>query len=366
MLSVKVHVFIYIKVEVTYFQIYTLSGNKPEKNGMRGILLYKQDYRMSEQAFLDVWEEFGCPKELHDEELCFQFLKKLYDKTDGLFIVDHFSYTNYDHITRLELKDNFLYLYWKDYEKNPPVKDSMIFDVFGNTTYMYSMCNLRNLKFINAKGHLFILFMPNASKLKEVKKVLSIEKLEEDKEILTSYDVENLCTHFRFLKDGKIHESIVYNFPAYSFLIQPKQGNRNVDTSKFILLHTTLSNAVDRINKAQGMLNQLNDYDYDEIHSIGNRARTILESIVKYYCVYSGYSLPKEQYEKNMLGDLKKHLLKQDDSYIELKQGTINNANNFSHDEGKVYPKSEAEKLCADVLEIIKAVYISIKEKDFA
>lgn len=324
------------------------------------------DYKMSQKAFIDTWGEFGQPKEIYDKEECFRFLTRLNEVTGGLVIVDHFSYTNYDHISGVKLEDNYLYIYWKNYEENPPHND-MEMEVFGNSTYIYSLCNLRKLKFIEVNGHLFILFMPNVSKIKEVKKFLSIENLEMDKELLINDNKENLYTNFRFIKENKIHECVIHNLPFYSFLIQPKQKSVDVGFSKKLLLIETLRYAVDRIQKGIKLLHILNNHDYDEIHGIGNRARSVLESIVKYYCLYNGYSLPNDHYGNNLLGDLKKHLNKKGDSNFSnlLSQEIINLANKFSHDDGNVYPKTDAEKLCKDVLLIINAAFNSIREKDF-
>lgn len=66
----------------------------------------------------------------------------------------------------------------------------------------------------------------------------------------------------------------------------------------------------ERIQTVKSKLDNLNEYEHDEIRSSGNILRTILESLLKYYCLFYEYSLPKKHYEKNLLGDLKGHLKK--------------------------------------------------------
>lgn len=59
------------------------------------------DYELSEKLFLDLWEKRGKPKELVNAEEITSFLKELVDKSKGLVIVDHYSYSNYDHIHKV-------------------------------------------------------------------------------------------------------------------------------------------------------------------------------------------------------------------------------------------------------------------------
>ncbi|MED3200963.1 hypothetical protein [Bacillus toyonensis] len=324
-----------------------------------------KEYEMSEKAFLDIWQEFGCPEELYDEEQCYEFLKMLNERTQGLIIVDHFSNLNYDHISRVDFKDGYLYVYWKDFIGNPIMEEFK--DIFGPATYIYSLCHLRKLKFINHNGHLYILFMPNVSKVKEVKKILSIEKIKLDQELLIKEDIKNLNTRFTFIKDGHIHECIIHDLPFYSFLIQPKQGGSDIGFSKKLLLIETLRFTIERLMNARKTLHNTSPKNYDGIRGVGNTVRNVLESVVKYYCICMGYSLPKEHYGNNMLGDLKKHLSAKEDEElaIYLDQETINIANNLSHDDGKVYSVKVVDNLCAKALKIIEAIFNVVMKKEY-
>ncbi|MDF0727073.1 hypothetical protein PY093_10120 [Cytobacillus sp. S13-E01] len=136
---------------------------------------------MSEQAFIDVRENVGCPDNIYGTKNCYEFLNDLITKTEGLVIVDHFSLTDYDNVSAIEYHEPYIKIIWKYFVKNKPPRgfEGMVQDIFG-AHYLYSLCNIQQLKFINAKSHLMVLVMPSVIKIKDAKKILGLNKLKED------------------------------------------------------------------------------------------------------------------------------------------------------------------------------------------
>ncbi|WP_177167139.1 hypothetical protein [Salinibacillus kushneri] len=292
---------------------------------------------MSEQAFLDAWENVGCPNNIYGTKNCYEFLNNLIIKTDGLVIVDHFSLTDYDNVSSIEYHEPYVKIIWRDFVKERPPRgfEGMVQDIFG-ADYLYSLSNIQQLKFIKSNNHLMVLVMPTVIKLKDAKKFLGINKLKEDQFRIQDNDQE-LHTEIKFIQNNYVHECLLYNLPFFSFLLKPKQGDVHRSRSQKLLLLSTLMHAKERILTVQSKLDKLYENEHDEIRSSGNILRTILESLLKYYCLFYEYSLPKKHYEKNFLGDLKRHLKKFNDPLNDvLEQRIINLANDFSHDNGNI------------------------------
>lgn len=330
---------------------------------MRG----SKGYQMSERAFIDVWEAYSKQGQITGSKQCTEFIEKLFDVTEGLFIVDHFSHTNYDNIIRVEYKEPFTILHWVDLEKNKPPRgfEEMMAFAYGNNTYIYSLCQIQKIKMIDIGGHLFVLVMPSITKVKEVKKILDIEGLQ-SKDLYIGENKEDLYTEIRFRReDRKIHQCILHDLPFYSFLLQPKEKNIDVGFSRFLLMEETLIEALIRIEKIKVRLDNMDqpDLDYDELNGCGNSLRIILEYVLKYYCIFFGYSLPTDHYSNNKLGNLKKHISSKGDELGEfLPQGIINTANEFSHDTGFLGELQEAFNLQASVQLLTEYIYNKIKE----
>jgi hypothetical protein len=325
----------------------------------------QKDYEMSEQAFLDVWNKYGSPGEITNIDIAYKFLNDLFKATEGWVIVDHFSYTNYDHISAIRNEKDYLFIYWKDFVKNPV--DDFTFEIFGNSHYKYSLIKFRKMKFLHLNNHLYILFMPNISKLKEIKELLDVSTLEIGSQILINEDMENLNTELRFIKDNKIHDCVLHNLPFYSFIIHPKQNSGSVAISKAIMLIETINYNAKRLEKVNNKFNNITDDDHDDISALGNIMRQILESVLKYYCIYREYLLPKDNYGDNMLGALKRHLThKNDDVVLELiTSRVITLCNEFSHDTGTVYTVNDAKELHGYINHIINKIYSYMEKNDF-
>lgn len=320
-------------------------------------MLDKDEYQMSEKAFLNVWNKYGCPEEINGVKECYSFMEDIMSETRGLVIVDHFSGMNYDHIERIELRDNLILIYWKDFELNP-LPEEWLYEVFGYVTYKYTLCDLRKIKFFNVDGHLYVLFMPNVISVDKAQSLLGTRNLERDKEVIIDDLNDDFEIRFRFIRENKIHECTIAKFPYYSFLIQPKERELHTGFSNEILMLETLRDAKSRLNAALHSLRMVDEHDVDGISSSGNRVRTILESVIKYYCLHKRYSLPLSNYGDNLLGKLRKHLKDKKDSLIEIfSNELLREANEFSHDSGILHSKIKVRELVFKVDEIIEEIF---------
>lgn len=326
--------------------------------------MFSREYEMSEQAFIDTWKNHGSPKELYGNENCYLFLKDLHKNTEGLFIVGHFSLYNYDNLFEIEHNGDYIHLIWKDFVKSPPPRgfEDMTIEIYG-AHYLFSLCKIQKIQFFDLHGHPYVLIMPIISEIKEVKKHLDIAKLDATK-IRVDENLEKLFTTIRYLKDNKIYECILHNMPFFSFLLQPKENERDTGFSQTILMYATLDYVNDRLKKVNSKFNVIDKYDFDEIRASGNTIRTILESLIKYYSIYYGHSLPEDHYGNNVLGKLKKNL--KDDGLINqhLQQEMINLANDFSHDTGKACSKEDLIKLYNYADALLEGIQEGMKQHD--
>lgn len=310
----------------------------------------RYEYTTSEKAFLDVWNEFGNPKEIIGTEQSYNFLKALYEKTEGMFIVDHFSGVNYDHLTDIEFKHPYNFLYWKNFEKYP-IENEMEAFIFGYSSYIYSLCNIQKLLFINVDGHLFVIIMPVVATEKEMKKFLGINNLNSEQLIIDDYP-DKFYTTYTFTLDNKIHRCFSHYLPFYSFLLQPKERNLHGGISKNLIFTATNFEIKKRLNRIDQRLKD--DFiSSDYIYESGNTLRRILEYMLKYYVIYKKYNLPNKSYGHNMMNDLNKHLAKMNDGISEfITADLIRTANELSHDSGKVFDLDEIQHFLNQIKDI--------------
>lgn len=317
------------------------------------------DYEMSQRAFLDVWKEFGEPNEITGSEDAYKYLKRLHEVTNGLFIVDHFSYTNYDHVDNILLDDKYVSIYWKDF-KNKNI-DDMTKMVFGNATFIYSLCNIQKLLFIKTKNHLLILVMPIVASDSELRKHLNIKGLPND-----HYRVEEnfneFTTEYTFMLNNDIHRCISHNLPFFSFLLQPKEGNISGGYSKLLLLYATMDEIKERLRRI--LIKLTPNLDQDSFCELGNTLRRILEYLLKYYMCYKGISLPSSNYGYNMLGELSKKIKERDirlDNLIDSSTKRI--ANELSHDTGKTVTYNDVSNFYKKVKDIYEYINKEIEKE---
>lgn len=326
----------------------------------------KYEYEMSELLFLDIWEEWQKPSEISDGEKIRDFLNQIIDKSRGLFILDHFSNINYDHVTSVKYKKPFLEIYWKDLNeyrekylrKELTDDDQMIWCVHGYSTYMYMLLNINKIKFVKKGVHLYILFLTNLIPEKLSKKHL----LDKNNELIDKENYKNLLYNkFTFFEGDKNllikHDCIVNNLPYFSCLIQPKENNKSTGYSRNLLLIETLKEISNRMERVLNSLSLIDEFDYDELFSSGNKIRRILEYCLKFLCIYKNLNLDIEKkYGFIKLGDLKKEI-KANYNNLRFDQSLINTANELSHDSGKIFEKEEVIKFWNEVNDLIEEVY---------
>lgn len=319
------------------------------------------DYEMTEKAFLDVWEEFGKPKEIKGSQESYKFLRRLHDVTKGLFIVDHFSFTNYDHVDDICMDESYIAIYWKNFKYKEV--DDMTRQIFGNATYIYSLCKINKLLFVEKNNHLFILVMPIVLLDSEFKKHFKIKKLPKNHYHVID-NQEDFTTEYRFLQDNEIHRCFSHNLPFFSFLLQPKQNCASSGYSRALLLSSTIVEVKSRLDRVKSKLNDLKKVsNQDSICELGNTLRRVLEYLLKYYICYKEISLPNNNYGHNMLGALSKALKDKDEvlnNLIDAKTKQI--ANELSHDVGKVFTYNDIYNFYLKVQDIFKHIKTEISK----
>ncbi|UAW07737.1 hypothetical protein PVJ1_00002 [Psychrobacillus phage PVJ1] len=327
------------------------------------------DYELSEKLFLDVWTRWNKPEQISDAGEIVRFLKEIVEESDGLVIVDHFSHSNYDNVHSIQYEEPYTKIVWKDFNyirekylaKNMSEDDAMHWDMFGCATYTYTLLHIRKIKFIQVKNHLFVLLLSHLIPYKQVKKFL----LKDGNELIgEENNKEDFYREFVFWEGDKEnvvkHICTVNNLPYYTCLLQPKEGNLPTSISRKIMLYETLNEVVDRMNKVKDILEDLDEYDYDQLFAQGNSMRRILEYALKFFCLYNEIELKIDvKYGNVMLGDLKKQV-NDADLGIEIKQELVTTSNELSHDSGEIFSKDEVIEFWGNVRELLDQVSASI------
>ncbi|ALC52858.1 hypothetical protein ACN91_15105 [Bacillus cereus] len=324
------------------------------------------DYKFSEKAFLDLWEEWGKPEEINNSEEIFKFLTGLMDKTNGWVIWDHFSKSHYDYINKIEYSRPFTYIQWKDYNKfrkgflAGELDDfsDMEWGMSGYATYVYTVLDISKLKFKRYGNHLYLIFKVNLIadniidkhfKLKGKNKLISKKSMPNDfyKEYMFWEGDE---------KENIKHLCKINTLPFYTGLIQPKERETPAVLSRLIMLNETLNEVHSRMCKVHDNLITLDEYDIDSLLSQGNTIRRILEYTLKFYCLYKEIDVEIDRkYGHVTLGDLKKEINKHSEE-IEIDQSLVNIANELSHDSGKVISKDEIHDFWKDSAKIVMQI----------
>lgn len=326
-------------------------------------------YELSEDLFLDLWEEFGRKEYLIDPIEINDFLTKLIDLSTREVILDQFSLANYDNIIRIEYEKPYTRLFWKELsgfrEKYLEGKldkfEEQTWKAFGYGTYLYTLTHISKLKFIQKDNHLFVLILSNLIPVKAVKKAI----LKNDCELINEeVNKTEFYRQYSFWEgdkqDCKKHICIVNNLPYYSCLIQPKQGGSTVEISKKIMLFETVNEAIQRMDKAKIILESLDQFDYDQIFAQGNTIRRILEYTLKLYCIFKEIELEIDtKYGHVTLGKLKPKINRSQGNII-IEQNLIDKANELSHDSGEVFSKEEVIEFWSDTKKLLLEIHQEI------
>jgi hypothetical protein len=331
------------------------------------------EYELSEKLFLDIWEKWGRPQELTNSKEIAEFLNEIIEKSKGYVILDHFSHINYDNINRIEYKEPYTLIYWQDNNKyrekylSQTISEDelMVWQINGFATYIYMLLHIKKLKFVKIGSHLFILFMVNLIPPKIIKQFLLKPP---NKLISEENNKESLYKEFIFWegdqKDCIKHMCIVNNLPYYTCLLQPKERNFDTLFSQILLLSETLNDITERMDRVYESLVKLNDFDYDELFSQGNKVRRILEYALKFFCLYTGIELKiDEKYGHVKLRDLKNEINKHYEQ-LNINKELIITANELSHDSGEVFSKEEVINFWKEAKELLDQIKIIIMKNE--
>lgn len=321
------------------------------------------DYCVSEQLFLDIWEKYGCPKEICDKVIISDLINEIINKSKTNIVLDHYSQINFDYITKIENKDGYTLIYW--YDKNKIREkylanelnehDMQIWCVFGYATYDYILLDIEKIKFVKVNNHIFILLKSNLIPQRQISKYI----LEGNEHIETEENTTELYTKYTFFEGNPEniikHICFVGNLPYYTCVIQPKENIPGTGISKKLLLQETIIEIKMRLEKAHKRLLETEEYDIDELFGVGNTIRRIMEYALKYYCVINKIDLSKLQIEQKYgyieLGDLRKIINKDGNAIISQK--LVNKANELSHDSGTSFSKTKLIEFYSEVFELL-------------
>lgn len=319
------------------------------------------DYRMSEQLFIDVWEEYGKPEELYNKETINSFLQELVRKSEGLIVLDHYSLINFDSIERIEVNGRYTNIVWRDfsdyYEKSKAEKltehDEIIWEVFGYTTLEYIMLDITKVKFIIVDAHLFILIQSNYVQQRNVRLII-----EKKGEVFNVSDrADRMFSEYWYwygpAEDENKHKCIVSSLPYYTCVLQPKERVTNGGLSRRIMLIASVKEAYHRLNCVEAKIDENDEHDFDGLFCQGNLIRRILEFALKYFCVVRNIPIEIEQkYAYISLGDLRKAVKEQ----ISIPSHLVNIANTFSHDSGHYAAKEELYGFLEDARKVLEDI----------
>lgn len=336
----------------------------------------KYTHEMSQRLFMDIWEKYGYKKEIFNKEEIYNFLNDIVIESKGLVILDHFSNINFDNLEKIEYKEPYMNFHWRNHEEyrkkyiNKTLSEFEMLEwgIWGYSTYSYIMMDIKKIRVVNKKGHLFILLHPNLTTSKNIEKTLigSNNTL-----ISKENNKDELYTQYMFwegnVQDCIKHICTVSNLPYYVCLLQPKEGcTPNSNVSKELLLIATFGEINERIDKVYNSINQIDEYEYDELFSKGNTIRRIIEYTLKYLCIYKKIEIKGKDLEDNygdiLLGALKKTINTTFEE-LNINQSFINIANELSHDSGEIFSKDEILEFCNDAKLLVDEIQKIIFKK---
>ncbi|UKJ43467.1 hypothetical protein [Lysinibacillus sp. ACHW1.5] len=314
------------------------------------------DYEISEKLFLDLKNKYAVTNgsTITKSTSIYDFLNHLIEATAGDVNVDHYSLKNYDRIEKIEPYDSYLKITFKNFGNKMGKMNEK--SIYGDFTSIYSLCQIEKIKFIVEEQHVFVLVKTQMIPTKKLKR-----EFEKDgyKVSLNKYNHEFYHEYVLEKIDEK-QKCIVHNLPYYSFLIQPKEGQKPLKDSKKIILKENLINVQERIDKVKQLLDETDEYDYDQIFAQGNTLRRILEYTFKFYCIFREIDLKIDaQYGQLNLGKLKPEINDLQGNIV-IEQRLINIANELSHDSGEVFSKEEVIEFWNDVKKLLEQIEIEI------
>lgn len=246
-----------------------------------------------------------------------QLLTSLVSETDGLVIVDFLDLSNWDMIERVEFEnsDNVLTLTWHSFpEENPPY------------AFQFVM-KLRHIQIRRFTRFPALFFKGYALNKKDIERLCGKKK--------------NVKTHSEtfFSKSvtcEKNNDIRIHHTPLYAAVLLPKNCMIGTGQSRKLLYFVNYEECEQRLRSQFQKLTRLSDPSEDDICSIANAIRRILENTLKIDCAVNEV-VPKKQYDNLQLGlligELKSSKTKTEKDLLKI---VVVILNELSHDSG--YP----------------------------
>lgn len=284
-----------------------------------------------------------------------RFLRKLYERTAGLVILDFIDFANWDQIEGYAFEEltGYLELYWHDYRNADNVPSKPERDFFPSSLYGL-LIRLREIRIIRwSAGAAFLLSGYTLSR-SEVRERLSLTS--EEQVMARS---RFFSSRFWRRTNNQVHVFDVLDSPLYTAAILPKGQNLNTSFSRFMLVTSNLERVRQRIRRASAALDRLEEEDSELICEKVNTIRRHWEQALKIELIHREIE-PKGDYSSLMLGDLMA-LLKTFHPTTSRPIGRlIAWANELSHDTGRVVDVGQAREVASHVTTYVESILSEI------
>lgn len=278
--------------------------------------------------FREIGESIG-GKSLISSRDIHALLQKLFDRTQGLVIVDFLDTGSWDKIEAFEIDpENFLMLTWHDYRRVSEGREAKEIRqaAFPASRYLLSI-KVNSVVPVKVRDTYVYLINGFAMTEKEIKKKWGHKAEEYKAEQNHFFEIDV------YRKTGGTWEVInCHTTPIFSIAILPKSIGLGSFDSKNILYWKNLSDGHARLMRVLTDIDTITNVD--EICSKANTIRRVLESVLKIECCYREI-VPRKGYSQLLLGDLIHEVshTKTEDERKELNQ-LARDLNEHSHDTG--------------------------------
>ena len=174
-----------------------------------------------------------------------KFLDQLVRETKGLVILDFMDMGSWDIIHGVEVRDEYLFLHWRDYRNIEESEDRMEIRKMAFPADLYSgFLHFSELRIERTDVFPFIFLRGFAIKDKEIKKLIGKGASQ-----FKIYDTDNNFSK-RVVAERENHYEVYdcLNTPIFSIVILPKNCGGSSGMSKQLLLTYNLHDSVQRLD----------------------------------------------------------------------------------------------------------------------